>query len=60
MSLPPPLLSLVIPAYNEGERLPTTLPAVTAFLESQPYRSEVIIVNNNSSDNTREVGLQFA
>lgn len=60
MSSPPPLLSLVIPAYNEGERLPNTLPAVAEFLESQPYLSEVILVNNNSSDNTREVAEEFA
>ena len=60
MSATLPLLSLVIPAYNEGERLPTTLPAVIAFLDAQPYASELIIVNNNSRDNTRAVALQFA
>lgn len=60
MSLPPPLLSLVIPAYNEGSRLPNTMPAVTAFLESQPYQSEMIIVNNNSTDNTGAVAAEFA
>jgi glycosyltransferase involved in cell wall biosynthesis len=50
----------VIPAYNEGSRLPNTLPTVTAFLESQPYRSEVIIVNNNSADQTGQVAAEFA
>lgn len=60
MSAPPPLLSLIIPAYNEGERLPTTLPPVFAFLEAQPYSFEIILVNNNSSDNTREIAQAFA
>ncbi len=60
MSAPQPLLSLIIPAYNEGERLPTTLPQVFAFLEAQTYPFEVILVNNNSRDNTREIALEFA
>ncbi len=60
MSAPPPLLSLIIPAYNEGGRLPATLPPVFEFLEAQSYASELIIVNNNSRDNTRDIALQFA
>ncbi len=60
MSAQAPLLSLVIPAYNEGARLPVTLPAVIAFLDAQPYASELILVNNNSSDNTRQIALEFA
>lgn len=60
MSTPEPLLSLIIPAYNEGDRLPATLPPVFDFLEAQPFSYEIIIVNNNSRDNTREVALLFA
>ena len=55
-----PLLSLIIPAYNEAQRLPGTLPGVVAFLDAQPYESEIIIVNNNSRDNTRDIALGFA
>jgi dolichyl-phosphate beta-glucosyltransferase len=49
-----PLLSLVVPAYNEGDedRLPASLKAITAFVDAQDYAIEVIIVNNNSTDNT--------
>ncbi|MEW5988606.1 MAG: dolichyl-phosphate beta-glucosyltransferase [Chloroflexota bacterium] len=50
-----PLLSIIIPAYNEGGRLPKTLPQVVAFLQDQPYASEVLVVNNNSRDDTRAV-----
>lgn len=60
MSAQSPLLSLVIPAYNEGTRLPTTLPPVIAFLDAQPYAAELILVNNNSSDDTRRIALEFA
>lgn len=60
MSAQPPLLSLIIPAYNEAERLPETLPAVIDFLDTQPFLSELIIVNNNSRDDTRGVALRFA
>jgi glycosyltransferase involved in cell wall biosynthesis len=60
MSTPQPLLSLIIPAYNEGERLPKTLPPVFDFLEAQPYSFEIILINNNSRDDTREIALEFA
>ena len=60
MSALPPLLSLIIPAYNEAERLPKTLPPVIDFLDAQPYGVELIIVNNNSRDDTRAVALRFA
>lgn len=55
-----PFLSIIIPAYNEGERLPKTLPQVADFVASQAYSSEVIVVNNNSSDNTRAVATAIA
>ena len=55
-----PLLSLIIPAYNEGKRLPQTLPQIIDFVESQAYPIEVIIVNNNSSDDTRQIAAEFA
>lgn len=50
-------LSIVIPAYNEAEesRLPTSLQQIAAFVESQSYPIEVIIVNNNSADDTQRI-----
>jgi len=55
-----PLLSLIIPAYNEGKRLPQTLPQITDFVESQKFSCEVVIVNNNSKDDTRQIADEFA
>lgn len=55
-----PFLSIVIPAHNEESRLPRTLRQIIAFLEKQPYSSEVIIVENGSSDRTLELAREFA
>ena len=55
-----PLLTLVIPAYNEEERLPVTLPQVADFVHQQNYTTEVILVNNNSKDRTRAIADEFA
>src|SRR5438034_1078561 len=45
-------LSIIIPAHNEEHRLPPTLKTVDAFLERQPYASEIIVVENGSQDLT--------
>ncbi len=55
-----PLLTIVIPAYNEALRLPRTLPQVVHFVATQDYPIEVIIVNNNSQDETRQIADEFA
>ncbi|MCP4415892.1 MAG: glycosyltransferase, partial [Chloroflexi bacterium] len=43
---------MIIPAYNEEQRLPNTLEKVFAFLSEQPYPSEVLVVENGSQDRT--------
>jgi dolichyl-phosphate beta-glucosyltransferase len=48
-------LSLVIPAYNEENRLQTTIDDVVAFVVHQDFPVEVIIVNNNSRDGTQQI-----
>ncbi len=55
-----PFLSLIIPAHNEETRLPRALGQVFAFLEKQTYTSEVILVENGSSDSTLDVAREFA
>ena len=50
-----PLLSIIIPAFNEEKRLPGSLEKIQAFVEAQPYLIEVIIVDNGSTDRTAEV-----
>ncbi len=58
MSLP--LLSIVIPAHNEENRLPRSLEQVFAFLDGQAYESEVLVVENGSTDRTLEIAQDFA
>ncbi|MDB4961866.1 MAG: putative glycosyltransferase [Myxococcales bacterium] len=45
-------LSVVVPAYNEAQRLPPTLERLHAFLSSQPLRYEIIVVDDGSKDET--------
>ena len=54
-----PFLSIVIPAYNEERRLPPTLAKIAAFLRSQPYTAEVLVVENGSTDRTAAVVEEF-
>ncbi len=56
----PPTYSIVIPAYNEGARLGATLEKVLAYVLSQCWDAEVIVVNDGSRDNTAEIVRSFA
>ena len=53
-------LSIIIPAYNEEFRLPPSLEKIVAFLQQQGYSSEIIVVENGSTDRTSQVVEQFA
>jgi len=48
----PPSLSLVIPAYNEAARIADTAATAAAFLARQPYPTELILVDDGSTDAT--------
>lgn len=50
-----PFLSLIIPAHNESERLPASLERLKSFVSSLPFETEVIVVENNSRDNTADI-----
>jgi dolichyl-phosphate beta-glucosyltransferase len=55
-----PFLSIVIPAYNEENRLPTTLEQVFDFLKQQTFMAEVIVVENGSHDHTLALAQAYA
>ena len=55
-----PLPTIVIPAYNEENRLPASLAKIDAFLQKQSYTAEVIVVENGSRDDTSGVVERFA
>ncbi|MBA3946982.1 MAG: glycosyltransferase family 2 protein [Herpetosiphonaceae bacterium] len=50
-----PVLSVVIPAYNESRRLPPTLAAISAYLGTLPYPTELLVVDDGSTDATAAV-----
>jgi dolichyl-phosphate beta-glucosyltransferase len=52
---PAPYLSVVIPAYNEARRLPQALAHVRGVLAAEPYRSEVLVVDDGSTDGTAAI-----
>lgn len=55
-----PFLSIIIPAHNEANRLPDTLEQVFGFLKKQTFTSEVLVVENGSTDKTFEIAQDFA
>jgi glycosyltransferase involved in cell wall biosynthesis len=48
-------ISIIIPAYNEEDRILKTLGETISYLNRQDYTSEIIVVSDGSSDGTRGV-----
>ena len=55
-----PNYSIVIPAYNESARIPATLKEVVSCIREHHWNTEVIVVNDGSTDATAQVVLDFA
>lgn len=53
-------LSVVIPAYNESDRLPHTLELFLDYLSQQTYDWEVIVVDDGSTDATGAIVNELA
>lgn len=54
-----PILSIVVPAFNEEEGIQKFLAELKNCLKSVEYRLEVIVVNDGSTDKTLERALEF-
>jgi dolichol-phosphate mannosyltransferase len=50
-----PSLSIIVPTYKEAENLPLLVPQLAAALNPRGWAWEVIVVDDNSPDQTREV-----
>lgn len=50
-----PFLSIIIPAFNEANRIPDTLQKINAYLIQQDFPSEIIVVENGSTDGTYNI-----
>jgi dolichyl-phosphate beta-glucosyltransferase len=55
MNQPGIRLSVIMPAYNEELRLPRTLRQTIEYLKAQPYSSEILVVNDGSTDGTERI-----
>lgn len=56
----PPFLSIVIPAYNEEQRLPNSLARLEAFAARQAFTIEIVFSDDGSTDGTRALLQSFA
>jgi glycosyltransferase involved in cell wall biosynthesis len=54
-----PFLSIILPVHNEEKRLPKTLEQVQRYISNQAFSSEVLIVENGSSDRSLEIASAF-
>ena len=54
-----PFLSVIIPAYNEAQRIPLTLVDLDHHLAAVEFSYEIIVVDDNSTDKTPAVVTQF-
>ncbi len=59
-ALAEPHLSIIVPAYNEEERLPRTLARLSEYYDSQSYDYDVAVVSDGSKDGTARVVNEFA
>src|SRR5258708_8520466 len=59
MSSVPPELSIVIPSFNEELRLPVTLAEISAYIRASKRETEVIVVDDGSTDRTADVANSF-
>ena len=55
-----PHYSIIIPAYNEGERIGDTLDRILRYSDSRAWKVEVLVVNDGSRDNTVEIARHYA
>jgi dolichyl-phosphate beta-glucosyltransferase len=56
---PPPDLSIIIPSFNEEQRLPDTLRKIAAYVRERRPDTEVIVVDDGSTDKTATVARSY-
>src|SRR5262249_53317642 len=54
----PPVISIVVPAFNEAERIGNSIRKINAFIRQSQLSFECIIVDDGSADDTAEIVKQ--
>ena len=54
----PTSLSIIVPAYNEADRLGNSLGAIVTYLRDNFPDAELIVVDDGSSDKTAQIARQ--
>lgn len=54
-----PALSIIIPAFNEEQRLPASLERISEYIRTSGRPTEVLVVDDGSKDRTAEVAELF-
>jgi dolichyl-phosphate beta-glucosyltransferase len=55
-----PFLSVIVPAYKEGDRIGRNLLEIDKYLKGKNYTYEIIVIVDGSADNTAEVARNYA
>jgi dolichyl-phosphate beta-glucosyltransferase len=58
--LQPPRLAVIIPAFNEEQRLGRTLERISEYLDGQSYTWSVTVVSDGSTDSTEAIAQTWA
>src|SRR4051794_38959160 len=48
-------VSIIVPTYKEAENLPLLIPQIASAMAGKPWAWEVIVVDDNSPDETKHV-----
>ncbi|PIP26446.1 MAG: hypothetical protein CO140_03380 [Candidatus Moranbacteria bacterium CG_4_9_14_3_um_filter_40_7] len=55
-----PYLSVIIPAYKEGERIGTNLLEIDRYLNAKNYTYEILVVVDGSPDDTAQIAQSYS
>lgn len=55
-----PRLAVIVPAYNEQDRISPTLARLNEYLGAQAYSWKVVVVSDGSRDRTNQIVTEFA
>lgn len=58
--MPAPFYSIIIPAYNEAERIGASLDRILSYISASRWSAEVIVVNDGSRDATSDVVQEYS